>query len=52
MCVAGTSWRVTGLRYNASQRVIVCLADEAGAEILPSLDELRLCFREMTEEGG
>ena len=52
LCAAGTSWRVTGLRYNAFQRVIVCLADEAGTEILPSLDELRMCFREMTEEGS
>ena len=52
LCAAGTSWHVTGLRYNAAQRVIVGLADEAGAEIVPSLDELRMCFRQETGEGG
>ncbi len=51
-CTAGTTWHVTGHGYDASRRVIVLLASETEVEIAISLDELRLSFRPVTEEGG
>ncbi len=51
-CTIGTTWQVTGHGYDVSRRVIVLLASETEVEIAISLDELRLSFRPMTEEGG
>ena len=50
--IAGTNWHVIGHGYDAARRVVVLLTSETEVEIAISLDELRLLFRPVTEEGG
>ncbi len=49
---AGTVWHITGQGYDPSRRVVVLLKSEAEVEIAISLDELRLSFGPVIEEGN